>query len=561
MSIDEAIEFIEVKAALLVEHMMIPQERALIQQYIQRFERMWSEPKLSFRMLQMIDVDLLEKNLNEGTSAASEAEIRRSLYARFKRTCLRKPTAGRAKRVLKRGHFFDVEEYFQVRECLDDPGCVNEIAEEDASKLRALLARHSEPATPPAVASSASPSLPPKRRKPPPPFDYILEKDENLCPVETPLAIREAFLREKFRLVRERTSFPEDRDSLLQTEYWALHSQRATQAKTEDERARQLEWSEHEADCFPGYGVSGSQHREIELELEKQFGFRRLGPSAQARIARTLATNDALDQLNRLAIRRFIDRWPHQKLFSKSDIKRLKALLKEPSPSNRPKPLRLPVPPATPDLSPLGVGAVFEVTFDQRPVRIIAFDAIEVFYEVQWEHGRWDAGEKRSRMIYYRDETWRFLEQAKKVRVDPPSADFLAVHRPDLPLRFACSPKLDWLAQPVATRDEFIAYIMRSDPTLLEQPDLPTREIVLVPYSPRAAPQTPVLVSSDQNLSVVEILWRAHEVQRPFKKENYRGIGFYRKGLEKRGVPSFAVMHYIPRGTLVYVRVDPALQV
>lgn len=561
MTIDEAIEFIEVKAALLVQHMIVPEERLLVERYIEGFERMWAGPKLSLRILRMIDVGVLEKNLCAGTSPPAETEIRRILYWRFKRTSLREPTAGPAKRVLRRGYVFDANAYFQVREFLDDPRCVAEMADGDVAKLRALLAGHPESATPSPATSSTNANPPPKRRKPPPPFDYLLEEDEELCPPDTPFDVREAFLREKFRLVRERTCYPADRDSLQQTEYWALHGNRAAQASTAPERAHQLEWSEHEADSFPGYGVSATQHREIELELKGQFGFRRLGPSAQARIARALATNDALDQLNRLVIRRFLEHWPHQTLFSKSDIKRLKVLLTQPSPSHPPTAHEVATPPVVPpDLSSLEVGAVFEVTSDERPVRLIAFDAVEVFYEVQWHDGRWEAEGRRARIIYYRNETWRFLERATKLRVDPPSAEFLAIHRPDLPLRFACTPKVDWLEQPCATRDEFVAYLARTDPMLLEKPNLPTTRIMIVPYTPRGAPRTPVLVSSDQNLSLVDILWRAHQLQRPFKDAKRRGIGFYRKGLESRGVPSFALMHYIPRGSLIYMGVDPALQ-
>jgi hypothetical protein len=76
--------------------------------------------------------------------------------------------------------------------------------------------------------------------------------------------------------------------------------------------------------------------------LEKQFGFRRLGPSAQARLARMLATNDALGRDNRLFVERYINAYPHQTLFTREEIKRVQQLSKLPSPGQPPVPATAP---------------------------------------------------------------------------------------------------------------------------------------------------------------------------------------------------------------------------
>lgn len=280
---------------------------------------------------------------------------------------------------------------------------------------------------------------------------------------------------------------------------------------------------------------------DLELELEKQFGFRRLGPSPQARLARLLATNDALDMTNRLVIERFISNFPHQTLFTKQEIARARGLLKQPSPSNPPKPMTMtPRPKQPPDMSLLVVGAVFELQRDKRPHRVIAFDDIEVFYEVDFgSDAGWSAGLSRQRISYYRDITPLFLSGAKRLHVDQPTDDYLALHRPDLPLRFARSSRVQWSNSPCATREEFIAFLEQTAPTLLSLPPLKAREIVLIPRSPKGALQRAVRVKAENgaSLPVPELLWAAHRLQRPIKNE--AGVGIYRAGLEKRGVPSY----------------------
>ena len=132
---------------------------------------------------------------------------------------------------------------------------------------------------------------------------------------------------------------PETRESLRITEKYAL--ERVDKPNTSpDQQNAQSEWSEHEAEYFGGYEPSGAIQRAIEIELEKEFGFRRLGPSAQERLRRMLRTNDGLDRANRLFIERFIYAYPHQTLFSREEIKRAKVLLKQPSPSQPPRPSR-----------------------------------------------------------------------------------------------------------------------------------------------------------------------------------------------------------------------------
>lgn len=271
--------------------------------------------------------------------------------------------------------------------------------------------------------------------------------------------------------------------------------------------------------------------------------------SAARRIARMLATNDALGRDNRLFIERFIYSYPHQTLFTREEIKRATQLLKLPSPSQPPPPVRVvPRPRTLPDMSQLCIGAVFDCEYVDKPCRVLGFDEFEVFYKVDWGHDvGWSAGLRRTRMGYYRHMTPLFLKGATKIRVDEPSPAYLALHRPDLPLRFGRSASLQWRETPFATREEFLTHLKAADASLLDQLPLRASKIVLLPRSPKGALQKSILVKAvtGESIEMVELLWAAHQVQRPLKAEPQGGIGFYRSGLGQRGVPAYLIGTYL----------------
>jgi hypothetical protein len=561
MTLDDAIEFIVAKTELLAENAIGPEAREQISKIAKGFDRLWSDPRLSVQQLKSLDAEMLELWMDYSIAPAAEAEIRRKLAARFKTSRLRASEKTVVRRVLKRGSIADLEEYYQVKEfvsCVDNSEV---IGEENYGILDSLLDAYDGPGeeTPD---PEPLPANKPTRRRPPPPFDFILEPDEKLCPPDTPLQIREEFVRAKFARVMEHTSFPEDRETLQYMLKWGMDFAFGPQTP-EARRAERFEFCEHEAECFSGYGVSGAQHRAIAAELEKQFGFRRLGPSPQARLARMLASNDTLNQENRLIIERFISSYPHQTLFTRQEVARARVLLKQPSPSNPPTPIKMvPRPKTPPDMSLLCVGAVFEPPRDKRPVRVIAFDAFEVFYEVDYGHDvGWSAGLSRKPIIYYRNITPLFLDGAKRLRVDTPAPRYLALHRPDLPLHFGRSKQVHWSDTPDATREEFVAYLERADPALLGLPPLEIGELVLIPRSRKGALQRAILIKAEngESLTMLELLWQAHQVQRPLESDP-TGIGFYRAGLGKRGIPSFLLGGFMSSMALKWDAEAPAAE-
>lgn len=556
MTLDDAIEFIVAKTELLAEHTPDPQQREFLQKWLKNYDQMWSHPRLSMQQLRSLDGEMLEGFLEHSTSPGAETEVRRKLFARFKTSRLRKSDASAAKRALKCGRIADLEEWYQVKEFVSCVDNIDVIGEENYGILDSLLENYDGPSEeipePEPLATEAGTSKP-SRRRPPPPFDFTLVDDEKLCPPETPLDTRVAFVRARIALVVQRITDREQRESLRSSLLMTLDGQLG-QAQTQLARAAAAEWSEHEADCFAGYQVNGAAHREFEADLEKEFGFRRLGPSAQERLRRMLRTNDALGRENRLVIERFIYAYPHQTLFTREEIKRAEVLLKQPSPSQPPpKPTMTPRPKMPPDLSQLCVGAVFNIQHCDKPCRVLAFDELEVCYDVDWGADLgWGLGTKRSRAIYYRHITPLFLDGAEKLRIDPLPPEYLALHRPDLPLRFARSAHVEWREHPCATRDELIAWL-EQDPSRLDLTHVDARELVLIPRSPNGAWQRGVLVTAENGkaFSTSELLCHAQQLQRPFKKDGMSGIGIYRSGLETNGVPSYVLSCYLEPGSLL----------
>ncbi|MEO6567490.1 MAG: hypothetical protein ABIO94_01905, partial [Opitutaceae bacterium] len=496
MNLDQAIEFVVAKFELLIEHTAEPQAREQIRRMTSGLDALWSSPRLSMRQLRQMDGEMLEMFVQMGLSPQAETLVREQLVARFKTSRLRAPDAKVARRVLSRGEIANIEEYRQVKEYVSCVDHSEDIGEENYGILASLVDSYDGPdeedededAEPTPIAEGK-----PSRRRPPPPFDLTLELDEKLCPRETPLERRVEFVRAKFARVIEEARSPQVRENLQLMLKGGLEFALGPQTPPKN-RAAALEQREHEAEFFAGYEVNGSQHRAIELELEKEFGFRRLGRSAQARLAHMLATGDALDGPNRMFIERFIFNYPHQTLFTREQLKRAKQLLKAPSPSLPYAPVKLtPRPKTPPDLTQLCVGAVFTIKHCDKPVRVIAYDEIEVFYDAFWgEEVGWGMELGSRRVIYYRVCTPLFLDGAEKLRVDEPSARFLAKHRPDLPLRFGRSTRLQWAETPLATRVEFEAHVRQTEPALLNGPDLLADRLVLIPRSRSGAMQRPV---------------------------------------------------------------------
>src|SRR5688500_2098902 len=145
MTLDEAIEFIVAKTELLAAHASDPQQREFMQKWLRSYDQMWSHPRLSMQQLRSLDGELLERFLKGSTWPGTEATIRLKLFARFKTSRLRKSDKAVAKRVLKRGHIVDLEEYYQVKEFVSCVDNLEVIGEENYGILDSLLENYDGP--------------------------------------------------------------------------------------------------------------------------------------------------------------------------------------------------------------------------------------------------------------------------------------------------------------------------------------------------------------------------------------------------------------------------------
>jgi hypothetical protein len=313
MKLDDAIEFLVAKCELIAELADAESVREHARQMRLALDAACRDPRLSMAALRSIDREGLERAL-DGPGAATVAQaIRSRLVKRFGVSRLGPTDRAVMRRVLTRGEVANSEEYYQLKDLVEMGPEEAGLTAEKFEELEIIVESFVDPGEAPAEAEPipAETAGRKSRRVPPPAFDLTLEADEVLCPPETSTEKRVEFLRAKYAKVMACPMRPECRALLANHLEGGLQFARQESAVWERPGER-LEHCEHEAEYFAGYEVSGPQHRAIERELEVEFGFRRLGPSAQARLARMLATGDAGTKWNRDFIERFIRQYPHQ---------------------------------------------------------------------------------------------------------------------------------------------------------------------------------------------------------------------------------------------------------
>ena len=95
------------------------------------------------------------------------------------------------------------------------------------------------------------------------------------------------------------------------------------------------------------------------------------------------------------------------------------------------------------DSADLRIGDVLQVEWDERPIRVMMADSIEVFYDALFPGGGWNMARART-AIYYRISTSLLLSKGQRVRTEPLTDRELAMHRPDLPMRVLRNWEADW---------------------------------------------------------------------------------------------------------------------
>lgn len=198
------------------------------------------------------------------------------------------------------------------------------------------------------------------------------------------------------------------------------------------------------------------------------------------------------------------------------------------------------------------LGAVFQPDWDERPIRVLAFDEVEVFYDCWWPHlGDWGLSKLPANVSYYRISTPFLKSHAAYLRVEPLTPAETAFHRPDLPLRLCRFPNIHWTNKRFATIKAFVAAVKKSSPRRqldTQQVALAIPKAALMPFGPKGSAKRGVVVEAqtDTGFSAAELLWLAHELEAPYVKEWDKGVGLYRSGVE-RGIPSYYLWGVIDR--------------
>jgi hypothetical protein len=171
-------------------------------------------------------------------------------------------------------------------------------------------------------------------------------------------------------------------------------------------------------------------------------------------------------------------------------------------------------------------GDVLQVTWDDRPIRVLMADDAEAFYDAHLPEVGWNLARART-AIYYRTTTSLLQSSAERIRSDPLSKQEREKHRPDLPMRLFRSRKADWHKP------------LREWPNIDADLKIGCERLALIPYGPKGAPLKPVVVKAADGraFSGAELLAAAHEVQTA-ECTAIEGAGLYRSGIS-RGIPSY----------------------
>jgi hypothetical protein len=171
---------------------------------------------------------------------------------------------------------------------------------------------------------------------------------------------------------------------------------------------------------------------------------------------------------------------------------------------------------------------------DERPIRVLACDEVEVLYDVWWPHRNcWSLTDLKGRATYYRISTQSALSKAKILRTEQLTEAEFQVHRPNLPLRCCRTDAFTW--------DELSeAALLEETAITLAREVITAAELVLVPFGPNGGERRGVKIQAQENdcFCGYELLAKASTLQSKHQASRPDGLGLYRLGFQNR-VPSF----------------------
>jgi len=195
-------------------------------------------------------------------------------------------------------------------------------------------------------------------------------------------------------------------------------------------------------------------------------------------------------------------------------------------------------------------GGVYKTILSDDPVRVLAFDDIDVFYDVYWSSlNKWTfSSSLKRRGTYYRTSPGIFLKSAIFLREQPLTKDEFTVFRPDLPFRLCRNKEIAWTDKAFQTLNDYKNYALQYGVALSDKIVLPIPSTTLEPFGARgritSLRSTLVTSTNSNGFTAIELLWLANNIQAEHAKHIVdKGVGIYRSGHEKK-VPSYYIWGY-----------------
>lgn len=199
------------------------------------------------------------------------------------------------------------------------------------------------------------------------------------------------------------------------------------------------------------------------------------------------------------------------------------------------------------------VGGVYKTIYDHRPIRIIGYDRIELFYDSWWEHtNNWGLKSHNSKVFFYRASIKRFKEISELIKVDTFDNDELKKYKLDLPFRICRHANFGWTNKFYNSFNDFIETIKQTEIQSDKTEILKANQIKLYPFGSKGGHKKSVVVSPDNGefFTEIELLWKAQNIQSFYIKEIKEGVGIYRLGIEK-GMASYSIGNFYDNAEII----------
>lgn len=186
------------------------------------------------------------------------------------------------------------------------------------------------------------------------------------------------------------------------------------------------------------------------------------------------------------------------------------------------------------------IGDIFlfkDINQNEYPIRVIAFDDIEIFYDTKLVTDNWFLDGKKT-FIFPRMSRQFFDLNSFFIGYEPIGDKDLERFKSYLPIRMARYKNINWVRSDIHSQ--------QIDSDLV----LKINEIYLIPFGKNGAMKSPLLFHSQSNndFSEVELIHTAFEIQN-VEFKNFEGVGLYRSG-GKNGIPTYYLGGYIDRADI-----------